>query len=95
MTNNTKPQFEKRLGQVRVAVWENETNGRIRHNVAVTRSYKQGDEWKETSTFGGEADLILLVEAVAAARQWIGQRPTNGGALPASNGDANAEDSPY
>ena len=70
-----KPVFERTLGQVRIAIWEQvgET-GKPWHNVRLTRRFKQGDQWKETPTFNGSADLALVSECVQMAKCWIEKR---------------------
>ena len=72
--NKKKPAYEKRLGNIRIAVWENVTDGKRWHNAAVTRRYKQGDEWREASTFNGLADLALVAECIAFGKSWIADR---------------------
>jgi len=72
--NKNRPSYEKRLGNIRVAVWENITDGKRWHNAAITRRYKQGDDWKEASTFNGQADLALVAECVQCAKAWIAER---------------------
>jgi hypothetical protein len=68
----SKPNYEKRLGNIRVAVWENTTaDGKRWHNSALTRRYKAGDDWKEAPTFNGLADLVLAAECVEFAKAWI------------------------
>jgi len=75
-----EPVFEKRLGNIRVAIWENEANGATGkasqkwHNVSITRRYQVGEEWKEASTFAGLRDLALVSECIGIAKTWIGQR---------------------
>lgn len=81
MNTENKPAFEKRLGGVRVAIWENENASGVWHNVSITRHYKDGDEWREASTYNGLSDLALLREAVELAREWIRQRELNGANL--------------
>jgi len=76
--NGKKPVFEKRLGSIRVAVWENTTDGKRWHNSSITRRYKQGDEWKETPTFNGVGDLALVGECVELAKAWIARREEEG-----------------
>ena len=71
---NSKPVYEKRLGSVRVAVFENESDGRKFFNASLTRSYKDGDEWKESSTFNGLHDLAVLKEVVCRAADFIASR---------------------
>ena len=47
-----KPVHEIRFGRVRAAIWENETEQGVMHNVTMTRLYKDGDSWKDTTSFG-------------------------------------------
>jgi len=69
-----RPSYEKRLGNIRVAVWENFTDVKRWHNTAITRRYKKDDEWREAATFNGHADLALVAECVHAAKSWIAER---------------------
>jgi hypothetical protein len=69
-----RPVFEKRLGFIRVAVWENNNDGVVWHNVSLTRRYKDGDNWKEVATFNGLGDLAQVAAAVALAQDWIARR---------------------
>lgn len=56
-----QPAFEIRLGRIKAVVWENETEKGTRHNVQVSRLYKEGDEWKSSSSFGRD-DLPLVAK---------------------------------
>jgi hypothetical protein len=38
------PVREIRIGRVRAAIWENETQNGTRHNVTLSRLYKDGDD---------------------------------------------------
>jgi hypothetical protein len=71
MEKDNKPVYEKRLGHIRV---ENVTEGKRWHNVAITRRYRQEDDWKEATTFNGLADLALVGECIARAKDWIARR---------------------
>ena len=42
------------------------------HNVTISRSYQDGDDWKETISFGRD-DLPLVAKAVDMAHTWIFQ----------------------
>ena len=78
MSNTKKagPVHEIRLGRIRAAIWENETQVGIRHNVSICRLYKDGDEWKDTSSFGRD-DLPLVAKVSDQAHSWIfGQQGT-------------------
>ena len=48
--DKTKPVHEVRLGRIRAAIWENETQVGIRYNVNVARIYKDGEQWKMDRT---------------------------------------------
>ncbi len=65
-----KPAHEIRLGSVKATIWENETTNSKRHNVTVTRLYKDGDDWKRTESFGRD-DLPLLAKVADQAHSWI------------------------
>jgi len=70
-----KPVHEVRLGRIKAAVWENEIqNGSgqnvTRHNVTFARLYKDGDDWKDSASFGRD-DLPLLAKVADRAHSWI------------------------
>ena len=65
-----KPAHEIRLGRIKATIWENETDNGTRHNVTVSRLYKDGDQWKQTTSFGRE-DLPLVAKVVDLAHTWI------------------------
>ncbi len=67
-----------RYGNVRAAIWRNVvdlgSNSRPLDGVMFSRSYKDGNDWKDTSGFGLD-DLLLLAKAANDAHTWIaGQR---------------------
>jgi hypothetical protein len=70
-TEKSKPVYDKRLGNIRLAIWENNTNGKTWFNVAVTRRYREGEEWKDATSFSGLADLAVVQQAVSLAMDWI------------------------
>jgi hypothetical protein len=65
-----KPIHEVRLGRIKAAVWENETQNGTRHNVTFTRLYKDGEQWKDSTSFGRD-DLPLLAKVADMAHTWI------------------------
>jgi hypothetical protein len=65
-----RPVNEIRYGFIKVLVWENETANGPRYNVTAARLYKDGDDWKETFSFGRD-DLLLLAKALNHAHTWI------------------------
>jgi hypothetical protein len=72
MANKQKPVHEIRLGAVKAAIWENKTQNGKRHNVTVTRLYKDDQEWKYSDSFGRD-DLPLLDKVIDLCHTWIFQ----------------------
>ena len=64
------PVHEVRLGRIKAAVWENTTENGVRHNVTICRLYKDGDQWKDSSSFGRD-DLPLVIKVADKAHNWI------------------------
>lgn len=65
-----KPVHEIRLGRIRASIWRNETQNGPRHNVTISRLYKEGDSWKDSSSFGRD-DLPLVTKVADQAHSWI------------------------
>jgi len=57
------PVKELRLGRIKGLVWENETRNGLRFSVTIARLYKEGEEWRETTSF--DRDDLPLVAKVA------------------------------
>ena len=76
-----KPVHEVRLGRIKAAIWANDTDNGTRHNVTITRLYKDGDEWKTSTSFGRE-ELPLVAKVADLAHTWIFQQAQEG------NGDS-------
>lgn len=76
-----KPAFAKQLGHIRVATWANEVDGRTFFNTTITRRYRDKNEnYQESSSFNGQADLILVQAAANLAAAWVdSQTPEAGG----------------
>ena len=69
-----RPAHEIRIGKVRAAIWENETkNQGIWFNVSVSRLYKEGNEWKDSNSFGRD-DLPVVAKVMEMAYGWIWDR---------------------
>ena len=57
-----KPVAEVRIGAVKAAVWLNRLeDGRARYNATFVRLYRDGDQWKDTRSFGRN-DLLPLAK---------------------------------
>jgi hypothetical protein len=72
MASGNKPVHEVRMGRIKAAIWENATPNGSRHNVTVSRLYKDGDggQWKDSQSFGRD-DLPLLAKVLDRAHSWI------------------------
>jgi hypothetical protein len=71
MKSTNKPAYEIRLNHIRVSVWSNASDRGSWFNTVVTRRYKDGEEWKDSNSFSGLADLALVTEGVRLARDFI------------------------
>ena len=65
-----RPVHEIRLGRIKAAIWENETREGTRHNISLTRIYKDGNTWKDSTSFGRD-DLPLLAKVADLAHSWV------------------------
>lgn len=86
-----RPVHELRLGRIRAAVWENSTQNGTRHNVTVSRLYKDGDDWKD-STSSGRDDLPLLAKVADLAHTWIFEQSGAANGQPNGDGDSSNGD---
>jgi hypothetical protein len=73
-TEKKRPVQEIRLGRIRAAIWVNETENGIRHNVTISRLYRdeQQGQWKDSTSFGRD-DLPLVAKVADQAHLWIFQ----------------------
>ena len=65
-----RPVHEIRMGRVKAAIWENNTREGLRHNVSLSRIYKDGDVWKDSTSFGRD-DLPLVAKVADLAHTWV------------------------
>jgi hypothetical protein len=56
-----KPIHEVRMGMIKVAVWKNDTQNGVLYKATFSRSYRDGNEWKTTESFGRD-DLLVLAK---------------------------------
>jgi hypothetical protein len=69
MTKN-KPADEVRLGTIRAAIWRNDGEKGPRYSVTFERLYKEGSEWKASSSFSRD-ELLLLAKVADRAHSRI------------------------
>lgn len=83
-----KPVHEIRLGRIRAAIWENETQNGSLFNVTFSRLYKdEEDQWNDSTSFGRD-DLPLLAKVADMVHTWIFQQKQEN-----SNGSNGSDDS--
>ena len=81
-TSNNKPVHRIRHGFVSASIWRQETDKGPLFNVTFQRSYKDGDTWKNSTSFG--RNNLLVVSLIAArAFEWIAAYGRNGDQSPA------------
>ena len=68
-----RPVHTVRLGAIEAAVWENEGANGIFFATTFKRSYRDGEEWKESDSYG-ERDLLALARCALDAQSFIAQR---------------------
>jgi hypothetical protein len=70
MTTNAKPAHTIRSGALSVSIWQNSSDKGSWFSVTPSRTYKQGDEWKDTNRFDFD-DLMTLAKLIDLAHTWI------------------------
>jgi hypothetical protein len=70
---NDKPAHEVRLGAIKATIWRNDTGNSVRFNTTFARLYRDGTEWKNTSSFGRD-DLLVVAKVADQAHSWISEQ---------------------
>ncbi|MBX3412610.1 MAG: hypothetical protein KF708_07975 [Pirellulales bacterium] len=66
------PAYSINVGHIHLSIWENQSdNGRTWFNTQIARRYKDGETWKDSTSFSGLGDLALLAEAVRLAQKFV------------------------
>ena len=74
---NNEPIHKVKIGSIRAAVWANEGKNGTWHNVTVTRTYREGEELRDTTSFS-PADLLAVAKAADMAHTWcLENKPSN------------------
>ena len=86
---NSQPVHKIRHRAVSASIWRQETDKGPMFNVTFQRSYKIGDDWKNSGSFG-QRDLLVLGLIAARTFEWIGtqSRKTKQPAESPKQGDA-------
>jgi hypothetical protein len=76
----SQPAHKFRDGVLQVTIWRNPGEKGNWYSVIPSRSYKKGDDWKETESLGFD-DLLAMSKLLSQAHTWI---------VDAKRADANA-----
>ena len=68
-----QPIHEIRRGLIKVRIWRKQTRDTVRHSVTITRLFRNGDVWKESTRFGRD-DIPLIRLVLDEAHTWIYQQ---------------------
>jgi hypothetical protein len=66
----SSPVHEIRRGLIKARIWRRRTRSGMRHSISVTRLFRNGDTWKESTRFGRD-DLPLAIHVLDLAHSWI------------------------
>jgi hypothetical protein len=70
----SKPAHRIRLGGLKVTIWRNQSDkGNTWYSATPSRSYKDGEAWKESDSFGFD-DLLAMAKLLDLAHSWIIQQ---------------------
>ncbi len=70
MAKDNKPVDHIRLGNISASIWRNDTDSGTIYNATFQRSYKDGDDWKNSESFGRD-DLLVLTKVADQANSRI------------------------
>jgi hypothetical protein len=66
----SQPAHRFRDGSLQVTIWRNSGEKGNWYSVIPSRSYKKGDDWKETESLGFD-DLLSMAKLLNQAHSWI------------------------
>lgn len=65
-----KPAHKLRDGLLTVTIWKSASDKGPRYTATPSRSYKKGDEWKESDNFASD-ELLSLAKLLDEAHSWM------------------------
>lgn len=69
--SNNKPIHRLRIGNIGAAIFENKTqDGKTFYNAQFDRSYREGETWKHTQSYGRD-DMLILAKLADQVHSWI------------------------
>ena len=73
MDEKQHPAHDIRIGSIRAAIWENETEHGKRFSATFEKLYKAEDKWSQTQSFGRD-DLLVLAKVADQVHTWISEQ---------------------
>jgi hypothetical protein len=70
MSDKRQPAHKIRSGTLTLTIWKNDGEKGPWYSVTPARSYKKGDQWQDSDSFG-EDDLLRLRKMLDEADSWI------------------------
>ena len=70
MEKTKQPIFKVSYGRVSAAIWENQGKDGVFQTVSFERTFKDGDEYKSTSSYGLGNDLSNLERCLFDVKLW-------------------------
>lgn len=67
---NDSPVKVFRIGAVKASIWQNETDGRKFYSTKITRVYRDGEDWKEATTYSHD-ELLNVAKLAERAETYI------------------------
>ena len=65
-----RPAHTARYGAIKCTIWRNESRNGPFFSTVISRSYKEGEDWRESPSFGQE-DLPTVAKAALDAHSWV------------------------
>lgn len=68
-----RPSHTVKIGAIEAAVWENEGKNGTFYATTLKRTFRDGEEWKESNSYG-ERDLLNLARAALDCQAFIAEK---------------------
>jgi hypothetical protein len=74
---NSQPVHKIRHGAVSASIWQKQTEKGDMFNVTFQRAYRDGEDWKNSGSFG-RRDLLVVSLIAARSFEWIARQSQKG-----------------
>lgn len=76
--STNQPVHKIRHGNLSTSIWRQDSDKGPLYNVSFQRSYREGDSWKTSTSFGRQ-DLLMISLMATRAFEWIEAQPQTPG----------------